>query len=128
MDSITISKTASGKGLWVSGSTSPHKTQLKEMGGKWNPSKKSWVFSLKQQQELLDYFNLTTSEVGQEAASSCPKPEVKSVTKSVVKAEVKSDKVEILKTKSGGGTDFPHTPPFGILYLKVYIVEMIRVI
>ncbi len=64
MNSITIQKTLSGRGLWVSGETFPHMTQLKSMGGKWNASKKSWIFSLKKQNELLDYFNLRQTDIG----------------------------------------------------------------
>lgn len=112
MDSITIEKTASGKGLWVTGQTSPHRNQLKEMGGKWNTSKKSWVFSLNKQQELLDYFKLTTDDIGQEEPSQpVVKPQTKTVVKPAVKPPAKpvaeptqsGSQVEILKTKSGKG-------------------------
>ncbi len=66
MNPIAIQKTLSGKGLWVFGQTFPHKNQLKEMGGKWNASRKSWVFQVIKLQELLDYFKLTENDVGQE--------------------------------------------------------------
>ena len=55
-----------GRGLWVQGDTREHKGKLMELGGKWNSSKKAWVFSSKKQQELLDLFGMTPNEIGQE--------------------------------------------------------------
>jgi hypothetical protein len=51
---IDLIKTKTGKGLWVCGDTKSSKDTLIAMGGKWNASKKCWIFSLKQQQQLLD--------------------------------------------------------------------------
>jgi len=64
--SVQIIKTKSGKGLWVCGPTIPYKDQLKSLGGKWNPSKKAWIFSLKPQQQLLDLLKLTEGDIGSE--------------------------------------------------------------
>lgn len=63
---IQIIKTASGKGLWVCGDTFAHKNKLSELNGKWNASKKCWTFSLKHQKDLLDFFNLQESDIGQQ--------------------------------------------------------------
>ena len=61
---IEIIKTKSGKGLWVCGQTFTYKDQLKEMGGSWNKYKQAWVFTLAQQQQLLDLFKLTEQDIG----------------------------------------------------------------
>ena len=63
---ITIMKTLSRKGLWVTGPTMPYKDQLKALDGKWNPSRKSWILNLKYQTELLDLFQLTENDIGSE--------------------------------------------------------------
>jgi hypothetical protein len=64
--SVQIIKTQSGKGLWVCGKTFSYKDQLKNLGGKWNTSKKAWIFSLEPKQQLLDLFNLTETDIGSE--------------------------------------------------------------
>ncbi len=61
--SIRITKTASGKGLWVFGQTMQYKENLKGIGGSWNSSKKTWVFSLKHKQHLLNLFNLKETDI-----------------------------------------------------------------
>src|SRR5438045_976620 len=66
LPSVQIVKTTSGKGLWVCGPTTTYKDQLKNLGGKWNGSKKAWIFSLKSQQQLLDLFQLTETDIGSE--------------------------------------------------------------
>jgi SprT protein len=42
----------SEKALLVKGDTRPHKEQLKEIGGKWNPTLKGWIFSKRHTQEV----------------------------------------------------------------------------
>jgi len=120
MDSvITIMKTLSGKGLWVSGNTVNHKDKLKEMGGSWNSSRKSWVFSIQKQQILLDYFQLSSEQIIPEVEK---KLEVKSVSANIPSANIPStnipsanipstnipsanipSSITIMKTKSGKG-------------------------
>lgn len=63
---IQMLKTKSGKGLWVSGKTYSYKDQFKALGGSWNKSKQSWVFSLTKQQELLDLLKLKEEDIGVE--------------------------------------------------------------
>jgi hypothetical protein len=57
---IVIKKTESGKVLLVSGETFPLKDALREFGGIWNHSMKSWVFYHNDNDidEFLDVFNL----------------------------------------------------------------------
>jgi hypothetical protein len=62
---IIIEKTESGRGLWVSGETLPFKDQLKQLGGKWNSPRKSWVFSLQKKHQVLALFNLPEEAIGQ---------------------------------------------------------------
>lgn len=115
MDSvITIMKTLSGKGLWVLGDTVNHKDKLKEMGGSWNSSRKSWVFPIKNQQTLLDYFQLSSEQIIPEVEK---KLEVKSVSANIPSTNIPSanipstnipstnipSAITIMKTKSGKG-------------------------
>jgi hypothetical protein len=58
--------TKSGKGVWVCGSTTPIKTSLKDLGGKWNVSKKCWVFTKNKLAHILDLLGLSESMVEQE--------------------------------------------------------------
>jgi ribonuclease HI len=60
---VQLVRTESGKGLWVQGQTKDHKEQLKAMGGKWNASKRSWVVPQSKQAALLQYFNLSESDI-----------------------------------------------------------------
>ena len=63
---IQLIITKSGNGLWVCGSTQPHQAFLKSIGGKWNSSRKCWVFSLKAVEILLSYFNQTRQNLLQQ--------------------------------------------------------------
>lgn len=62
--SFSLKLTESGKGFWVSGDTKEHKDILKEVGGKWNSSKKAWVFSVKNHlQPFCTRFDIEPSTV-----------------------------------------------------------------
>lgn len=58
--------TKSGKGVWVCGSTTPIKDSLKELGGKWNASKKCWVFTKAKLPSILELLGLPESIIEQE--------------------------------------------------------------
>jgi hypothetical protein len=52
---ITLTRTESGKGFWVSGQTYPHRTQFKALGGSWNKFKQAWIFNNSDQEAVLAY-------------------------------------------------------------------------
>ena len=56
----------SGKRVLVRDDQGYHKEKMKEMGGKWNASQKSWVCDSCKLQELLNYFKLSTDSIGLE--------------------------------------------------------------
>lgn len=63
---VNIYWTAGKKGVWVCGQTFAHKTKLLSLGGKWNPSKKCWVFPASKQESLSEYFQLPPQQLPQE--------------------------------------------------------------
>lgn len=60
---IQMLTTKSGKGIWVCGDTLPHQDFLKSVGGKWNQSKKCWVFYIGKKEELMKYFNKKPEDI-----------------------------------------------------------------
>lgn len=55
---IHISSTETGKGIWVCGEATKNiSDDLKTLKGKWNASKKCWVFTKKQLGEVVAYLN-----------------------------------------------------------------------
>lgn len=94
-ENIQVILTRSGKGVWVCGSTTPIKDQLKSMGGTWNPSKKCWVFTIANLPQLVTFLNYDESQIEVE-----PEQQTKQIKK---KQLPQTQEFQVIITRSGKG-------------------------